>query len=385
MFDRRGTRWTHLILLFILIAVPVLAEKSASEADAPFGFLAATEKVYQSQLFVQPDGSLLMVWTQAGETDLDLFVASQNSADVFSRPIRINRTPVNGYTGDEARPAVAFGTDGRIAVAWTAADGDIMAATGVTDGLVFAAPVKLNQDENKTYRTMPAITYTSDGVAHVVWIDGRDAPKGMEEPANIYYARVMDGRAKETNLTAGQEASVCGCCRPYIGTSAAGSLEIAFRNTSDAGYRDISYITGDAKGDFSTPQPTSPPIWKLQGCPMSGPIRYDEGTLWRDASTGSWRLLWSTAAEQEPANLFSDRDDLNMTRPPRSVNGAEGWVLMGGKPNSFIIAKQDSEWKIVREGLPEWASSAVLTDDTLILVGNVKGRFHAETLDISAE
>ena len=385
MFDRRYTRWSHVIVLFTLIAVPVLAEESPADQSTLFGFLTATEKVYQSQLFVQPDGSLLMVWTQAGEADLDLFVASQISADAFSRPIRINRAPVNGYTGDEARPTVAFGPDGRIAVAWTAADGDIMAATGVTDGLVFTAPIKLNQDENKTSRTMPAITYTSDGVAHAVWVDGRDAPKGMEEPANIYYARLMDGRAEETNLTAAQAASVCGCCRPYIGTNAAGGLDIAFRNTSDTGYRDISYITADAKGDFSAPQPTSPPIWKLQGCPMSGPIRYDDGTLWRDASTGSWRLLWSTTAEQDPTTLFGDRDDLQMTRPPRSVSGADGWVLMGGKPNSFIIAKQDAEWQIVREGLPEWASSAALTDDTLILVGNVKGRFHAETLDLSTE
>jgi len=190
MFDRRYTLWSHVILLLTLIAVPVLAEESPADQSTLFGFLTATEKVYQSQLFVQPDGSLLMVWTQAGEADLDLFVASQISADAFSRPIRINRAPVNGYTGDEARPTVAFGPDGRIAVAWTAADGDIMAATGVTDGLVFTAPIKLNQDENKTSRTMPAITYTSDGVAHAVWVDGRDAP--ALAPAEIT-ARALAG------------------------------------------------------------------------------------------------------------------------------------------------------------------------------------------------
>lgn len=391
------TKRIHLLLVFSLVTVPALAEKATSDAriesvaddlvqensapnaEDPFGFLAAADDVYQPQLFVQPNGSLMLVWVQSGAHDLDLFVASQHSTGNFSHPTRINHAPVNPYTGDEARPAVAFGPNGHIAIAWTAANGDIMLAAGVAEGMVFDPPIKLNQDSQESFRTMPAITYTPDGVAHTIWIDSRDAPKGMEEPANIYYARVMDGVAEEQNLTAQQKASVCGCCRPFIRANAKGELAIAFRNTTTDGYRDIFNMFADNKGRFSDPQPTGPPIWKLRGCPMSGPIRCDGGTLWRDASTGSWQLLWATEAAMEPVNVFSESDDLNLTRPPRTVSGRNGWVLIGSTPYSFLIARDDSQWKVVYEGLPEWASSAAFKDGELIVVGSVQGRLHTQT------
>jgi len=260
-----------------------------------------------------------------------------------------------------------------------------MLAAGATDGLVFDAPIKLNQDKNESYRTMPAITFTPDGAAHAIWIDGRTAPKGMEEPANIYYARVVNGVAEERNLTAQQEASVCGCCRPFIHANAEGELDIAFRNTTTTGYRDIFNIFIDDEGSFSAPQATTPPMWKIRGCPMSGPIRYGDGTLWRDASTGTWRLLWATEAANDPTNVLGNGDDLDLTRPPRIVSGADTWVLIGSSPQSFLIAKKESKWKVIRGDLPEWASSAAFKDGQLILVGSAQGHFRAEIQDIATK
>jgi len=383
MPNKSQTRWMTFFLLLPLAPASILAEES--EGDEPFGFLSSAEKVYQAQVFMQPNGALAMVWVQAGPYDLDLFVASQTSAGAFSHPTRINHTPVHPYTGDEARPAVAFGPDGSMAIAWTSARGDIMLATGTTDGLAFGTPLTLNQNGNESYRAMPAITYTPGGTVHAIWIDGREAPEGMEEPADLYYARVEDGLVEERNLTAKQKTSICGCCRPFIRTNDENGLEIAFRNTTTDGYRDMFLMHSDASGHFSDPQPSSPPIWKIQGCPMSGPIRYDEGTLWRDGSTDTWRLLWATKAEQDPENLFADRGDIDLTLPPRSVSGADRWILVGSAPHSFIVTREGAQWKIVREGLPKWVSSAAFKDGDLILLGNVQGRLRTEILTIASE
>ena len=349
---------------------------SSSQADQPFAFLQSAEGVHQSQVVVQDNGSLLLVWVQKGPFDYDLFTAHQKPDGTFSHPLRINHHGLNRYTGDEARPSVALGRDGSVAVAWTAANRDIMLAVGSDYGEVFKNPVKLNQDKGQAYRTMPSTAFSPDGSVHTIWLDPREAPAGQEEPSDLYHARVKDGIVTEENLTARQEPTVCGCCRPYLSIDDDGRFDIVFRNSTGNGYRDISRIVG-GPGEFGEPLPTSPPIWKLSGCPMAGPIRSEGGTIWKDASTGSWRLLWSTDANADPEVLLSDGEDLRLTHSPRVVSGRDGWVLIGGKPQGFIMEWSEGSWKIVRDDLPPWTSSAVVHGGRLLLIGTEDGHLRS--------
>lgn len=353
--------------------------KPVPPPEGPFAFLGSTEGVHQSQVLLQADGSLLLVWVQEGAKSFDVFAAHQVGDGEFSHPTRLNLRGVNRYTGDEARPSVAVGPEGQVAVAWTAANNDIMLAVGEKFGRAFGEPLKLNQDASGAYRTMPAVALSPDGAANVVWLDPREAPKGKEEPSDLYYARVKDGVVVESNLTAQQESTVCGCCRPFISIDGSGRFDIAFRNSSAGGYRDISRIVGDEKS-LGEPRPTSPPIWKLGGCPMAGPVVSRGGTLWKDASTGSWRLLWSTDAGAEPEWLLADRKDLVLTHSPRRVSGRDSWILLGGKPHGLILGRDKDSWKVLRDDLPPWATSAAVEngrDGRLILVGNEGGRLRA--------
>jgi hypothetical protein len=344
----------------------------------PFGFLASREGIYQSQVVVQADGSLLLLWVQRGHDGLDLFAARKEQGGEFSQPVKINHRSLNGFTGDEARPSVAVDRDGMVAVAWTAKNNDIVLAVGSQYGRKFEPPVKLNQDQKQAFRTMPSVALSPDGVAHTVWLDPRSAPAGHEEPSDLFYAVVKDGAVSEANLTAKQEPTVCGCCRPYIAIDEAGDFDIVFRNANEAGYRDISYIGGTADA-LSEPQPTSPPIWKLGGCPSAGPVLSHGGTMWKDASTGDWRMLWATDANLDPEVLFPDRENLELTHPPRAVSGQEDWLLVGARPHSLIATRVDGAWKVLRDDLPPWATSAAVIDDQLILVGNRKGILLAST------
>lgn len=352
------------------------AEAEAQDGQGPFDFLTSAQGVHQSQVFAQTDGSLLMVWVQKGPHDFDLYVARQGDDGKFSHPVRINHRGVSRYTGDEARPSVALGPDGAVAVAWTAANHDVMLAVGGNYGETFDPPLKLNQDPGQAFRTMPDVAFSPDGAVHTVWLDPREAPRGREEPSNLYYAQAKDGVVEELNLTARQEPTVCGCCRPFIAVDDKGRIDIAFRNSSESGYRDISRITA-TDGSFSEPQPTSPPIWKLGGCPMAGPIVSHGGTLWKDASTGSWRLLWSTDAEVDPTEVVSDGDDVVLTYSPRVVSGREAWVLVGADPHGMIMTWKENAWQIVLDDLPPWVSSAAVSNGHLVLVGNEDGHLRA--------
>jgi len=355
-----------------------LAPANHTDQAGPFGFLTSVKGVYQSQLVIQSDGRLLLVWVQKGPHDLDLFVARQQLNGQFTRPVRVNQRGLNRFTGDEARPSVAVGPEGALAIAWTARNNDIMLAVSSNYGAGFNTPQKLNQDKGEAERTMPSVAISPDGSVHTVWLDPREAPKGMEEPSDLYHASLDNGVLKEANLTANQELTVCGCCRPYIAIDEHSDFEIVFRNASAGGYRDISRIVGTNES-LGEPQPTSPPIWKLNACPSAGPIVSQGGTLWKDASTGDWRMLWSRDANAEPTKLFASRGKLDLTYSPRTVSGREEWVLVGARPFSIITTRKNGSWQIVRDDLPHWASSAVVINDQLILIGNEKGQLYTAT------
>ena len=120
-------------------------------------------------------------------------------------------------------------------------------------------------------------------------------------------------------------------------------------------------------------------MWKISGCPSVGPIVLDGLTLWKDASKGFWRLLSASDPGAEPATILEDReDDLTLTYSPRRVNGSENLVLVGGMPSGFILERRDSGWRVVSDDLPEWASSAALDGQWLVLVGNDEGRLRIE-------
>jgi hypothetical protein len=374
MIVRSGTLPGFLLALILVFRTDV----SLGDQADPFDFLASQAGVHQSQLVLQPDGTLLLVWVQRQADGLDLLAARQQADGRFADPVQVNRHSMNGYTGDEARPGVAVGPEGAVAIVWKSRNGDIMLAVSSNSGENFDPPRKLNRDEGGAMRNMPSVALAPNGSVYAVWLDARGAPEGSEEPADLYLANLKDGVVEEANLTANQELTVCGCCRPFIAIDGSSHFDIVFRNASEGGYRDMAHITGTSDS-LGEPQPVSPPIWKMNACPMAGPLFSQGGTLWKDASTGEWRMLWSDDAEDEPIVLFADRDDLDLTFSPRIVSGREEWVLVGARPFSLIATRQNGSWEVVRDDLPHWVTSAAVMNDQLILIGNEKGQLFTAT------
>ena len=290
--------------LFVSLIVAMIA--STGVAASAQSFPEFGPNVSQPQLQAIGGEGLLLVWKQRGPDGSDLFV-SYSDGGSFSAPMRINDVAgsVNRSPIDEMRASVSIGPGDKVAVAWTDRGFDIRVAVGDIGGR-FEPAVKLNQTEGRVLQEFPSISFDAAGVIHAVWLDPRVAERERaEEPADLYYARLEDGVVTERNLTADQDSSVCGCCLPDIRVGDNGRLTITFRNTTADGYRDPFKIVETSGGHLGSPEPVSPPIWKINACPVAGPISVGERTLWFDGSTGRRRLLSSS----DPDEVIEDSDD----------------------------------------------------------------------------
>lgn len=361
----------------------------ASGGDAPggmeaidvgtgLGFLGDRE-VYLPQFAGGGDRPLYIVWREpAGDRGGNLYIARHGDASVFEPPVRVNdiEGTVGGGSLDEGRAAVAVGRDGLVAVAWTTRGSDIRAAISNDDGESFAASVNLNSDEGaRAYRGFVDIAVDASGVAHAAWIDGRYAPRGAEEPAELFYARIDGDRVTEVNLTDSQVDSICGCCRVAVDVVGDDRLVISFRNTG-GGYRDIFRIEAGPERVFGNSARLGPPMWELNGCPVIGPINVGGATLWSEASTGRRRILAATATDGSFEIVLEDADNWAIERPPRVVSGSDAaspMLLVPGRPDGKILRGSGTAWRVVAGEIPRWAMSAAVVDGYLVLVGDLDG------------
>lgn len=368
-------------------AEAVLSEAVAPQLEFNLEWLAG-RAIHEPRLLIDADGSLLLVWREKSEEGSDIFAARSAEGASFGAAVRVNDevATVESYPHDEMRPAVAVGSNGRVAVAWSDSRGQVRAAISADGATTFAPSTRLEQVEEPAYRGFPAIAFDGDGTLHAVWIDSRYAEGRAEEPADLYYATIVDGQVTESNLTAEQEPTVCGCCRTYIDVTPQGERRILFRNATADGYRDIFTASGFANEPLTSPRLVGQPLWKLQGCPMSGPIAAGDQVLWPDASSGR-KLLMTASFGSEPATTLFSEDQLGDWKPrvpPRLVSSLQAnapLLLLPGQPSSRLISQRQpgSSWTIEAEDLPVWATDAVYRSGALLLVGAIDGEIRFET------
>ncbi len=397
-----------LILAFVLLALLPACSRDRENPEAASSTAQAIElgepvelktawleerQVHEPQFLLDDGGALLLAWREHSEAGSDLYMARRGEDGQFGTAIRVNDEPatVASYPHDEMRVALAAGPNGLIGVGWSDSRGQVRAAVSSDGAATFTPSVRLEQTDLAAYRGFPAIAFDASGVLHAVWIDSRYAEGMAEEPADLYYATIVDGVVTESNLTAKQEATVCGCCRTYIEVTEEGVTRALFRNGAD-GYRDIFTVSSPPAGGagmeagMSAPKLIGQPLWKLNGCPMSGPIAVGDRVLWSDGSSGR-KLLMVAPFGSEPASpLFSpsfseEQQDGWMPRlSPRAVSTNQPGsplLLLPGQASSRLVsaAAGGKEWRIEADDLPPWATSAFYENGSLLLIGSVNGEF----------
>ena len=372
------------------------AESSPNSADivdfsVPMGleYLKA-KRVFAPQAKILGNGTLTLTWRERGETGSNIYISASDSGGKFGLAVRVNDEldTVESFAHDSMRAAIALTSTDKIAIAWSDSRAQIRAAVSNNSGISFAPSIRLDQSGEAAYRGFPSISFDSSGDLHAIWIDSRFAEDFAEEPADLFYAKVSDGDVIETNLTANQEPSICGCCRTFISADN-DALSMTFRNTTADGYREPFVINGDLDGEFSHPQSVTNPLWELNGCPMAGPILADGEVLWHDGSTGKKLIMISSPGETQASRIFNDeaRGEWIGRQPPRAVStvdASSSLLLLPGQPASRLIVQLNGSWDILSDELPSWATSAALYDGTLYLVGAPGGEFNFELRAVSA-
>lgn len=327
------------------------------------------------QFAITGDGTLKLVWVAREAGTVDVYAASWADETDFE-PVRVNTdaTHHSGVVIDEMRPAIAVAPPNRMAIAWTDTNYDIQVAFSEDGGTTFAPPLRLNQDDGEALQEFPSIAFDATGVLHAAWLDPRLSGEPVEEPADLFYARVDGNEVAEANLTLDQESTVCGCCLPDLRIDGE-SIRITFRNTMN-GYRDPFQLLGTTAGVFEGPRAVTAPVWEINACPVSGPIGVGQNALWLDGSTGVRRLLESQGAGAEPRVVFEDGESWRLALPPRRIEGAEGFYLIPAEPAAYVVTRNATgDWETLVDDLPGWVTDAALVDGELRIVGASGGRF----------
>lgn len=381
--------WQFLLGIMLLIGSVSCGGPDGDEIAEPLGgslawlpTLAAGREIHEPQFLFVEDRGPGLVWRETSSGGSNLFVAFADDSGAPSiTHINDEAATVGSYPLDELRASVATDASSAVAIGWTDSRDQIRVAISRNGARSFEPSIRVERVEAKAYRSFPVLDFDSTGGLHVVWIDSRFASGMQEEPADLYYAHIRDGDVSEVNLTALQTESVCGCCRPSLTIDSPEAVRITFRNTTLDGYRDIFTLSGSLTGGFSIPRRVSEPLWKLEGCPMAGPLEIGETVFWPDGSTGAKRLLQVASAGSSAAGtarMFSSvgADDWTPSSAPRTVIGPSPELrvlLLPGQPASQLAAIRDGEWAVVTNDLPAWATSALIEDGYLHVIGGVSG------------
>lgn len=383
---RRSRRIARVLLallpLLLLCDATAFAQTGArNKPDERRGYLGP-------QLARTGAGSVVMSWVRPVSGGHDLLLARRAADGALEDPRRLNveTGSVRYLPLDEARPLLVTGPGDEVAVVWFDTAGHLQAVVSEDGARDFGGPYRVDAGPGRPEHAFAGADFARDGSLHVAWLDARKAPAGLEEPALLLLNRVTkEGAGRERDLTSQHTASVCGCCRPFVHVDRSG-IEVLFRNTDPEGWRDIHRIRGSFDGEFGTPERIGPATWRIEGCPMAGPISDGAQALWRDGSTGRVRIVAGTSPTAALSVVLA-ADDANWTAvSPRWVDSDDErapMLLVPGEPKGRLLAQRGGRWEVVVPDMPAWCHSALVLKDQLLMVGDEHGKLRLEALNVT--
>src|SRR5690606_32380154 len=144
-----------------------------------------------------------------------------------------------------------------------------------------------------------------DGRWLAVWLDGR-AKRETAGAAMRLYGRVLESSGPDELL----DERVCDCCPTTLATLPDGSAYAVYRDRSEDEVRDLAGVRW-RDGHWSSARALPADGWKIEGCPVNGPVLARRG-----ARLG---LAWFTAAEGAPRVMSATSTDfaVQWTMPHR--------------------------------------------------------------------
>lgn len=187
-----------------------------------------------------------------------------------STPVRLawgNRWLVNW--ADVPSVAIQRGTP---TVAWLEHFGDARYAYGVRvrEGVQTSEVTPsawLHTDTSSSEHGFVSLVREAGGNLRAVWLDGRETV--ADGPTILCTAHLAPGGTPQHEALL--DPRVCDCCPTSAVTCADGDLLVAYRDRSAEEVRDIA-VTRLSGTTWSEPRIVNRDEWKIDGCPVNGPV-----------------------------------------------------------------------------------------------------------------
>ena len=261
-----------MLCFLLLVWAGAHAQHAGHGADA-----ARAERVeLAASAAFDAQGVLWAVSKQGGHVML------RRSADAGKRwsvPQPVNATPEGIGAEGDARPKIAFGTQGEMYVTWTKPlskpyTGDIRFARSLDGGKTFGAPLTVHSDRQEITHRFDALTVTRDGRLFIAWVDKRDmvaASKAANyQGAAIYYA-VSDNQGATFRGDFKLADHSCECCRIAMLPRDDGSVLALWRHVFEPNVRDHALGVMHADGRVGAVRRATFDEWAVDICPHHGP------------------------------------------------------------------------------------------------------------------
>jgi hypothetical protein len=293
----------------------IRAQSTTTPRPSPQQALAVAGASNSTPSLTAVGRTVAAIWTATKEESTNLYLAISNDGGAtFSPPRRVNDIDGDaGATNEQPPRAVFTGSSAAptLTVVWSKRDPGsqqtrrdiIRMSRSIDGGQTFTAAKFAHNPELSGARGWEALAAGSDGAAHAVWLDGRDAARKMAEtaarsgaahkgqpPQDIYHATIApDGRISERVIATG----VCFCCKTAVAVDARDSVYVAWRHIFPGSMRDIAFARStDGGRRFDPLVRVSEDNWELNGCPEDGP------TLAVDQA-GVIHIAWATVVNDE--------------------------------------------------------------------------------------
>lgn len=289
-----------------------------------------------------PDGALWVAWVAGGAVSV---ARSRDAGNTFSAPVVLGRYGAYADLGPDARPQIAVGPDGRIAVvydvfkdeSWNAR---VLVAVSDDAGATFSAPREVTDDPAS--QRFPAIAATGDAALFVAWIDKRvvaaAARHGRKVPgASVAYAWSNDGGRTFSEARIA-DAQSCECCRIGVAMAQPQRPVVLFRAIFEGKLRDHAVLVFEGRDSPGPLRRVADDRWAIDACPHHGPSL-------AVASDGSVHAAWFTQGRARQGVFYAHSRDAGATfSPPMRVGSAARRV---SRP--YLLASGTRVWLAWKE------------------------------------
>ncbi len=360
--------------------VPKPASASVTIVRVPNGGI-------QPQIAVGVDGRVHLVYFRGDERGGDLFYASSDDGEHFSKPLRVNSHDASAVAIGSIRGAqLALGKDGRVHVAWNGSDQAEPKAPGGATPMLYTrsndATNAFEPERNVVTKYVGldgggSIAADAQGNVYVMWHAPIGDAKGAANRAVCIARSRDDGRTFEPEFapSALQPLGACECCGLKCGTTNNGTLWGLYRTARGGRSRDMCCFFVDEAGlssdivshweieqcvmssaSLAVGGADSDPFpfaaWEERGKVICGPVHFgyaDDARIWRASPPGA-----ATAQKFPSLALDAQRSVL------LAWSDGAGWAN-GGKLGWQVFSPEGAPLPDAHGGgqsIPTWSFSA---------------------------